>query len=368
MPLGFARGDMSLGCFRTRPWVQTCLTAVAIVSMTGVGFGVPAQRVPQVELRAPGAFDDPSLPARAVVSGNYEVHATVFIPLLFVSIPVANRDVVGVASTVARDVTADDGSWVRTYEFFAASVPERSRGLNRLGFLREAVRQGRDGVHSTAHFGVVSSTREATREEAEENLDRETRIESYSMLDGFTDRSQTWSATVKLDLEGQWATAGALYADLRPRWAVADPDEETTLQNERGQTYLEPVGFLGALQHSLRMAAVDAAQRGTPRPFRYSFIHNGKVFYLDLRGHSLDHGRRQRYVQAHLVALDALVHKLDYRIVDHEGDSVQSFELWTELPAVGPDPLTAAILPLAFEFKARSFLKLRAVRVIELSP
>lgn len=357
---------MRLEHVRSRPRPQTCLIWIAVMAMTGGSVAVSTdRRVPQIESNAPGAFDDPDRPAVAEVRFRYQVNASIFIPLVLVSIPIGSRDDLGVASAAARDFALEDGTRLRTYEFFAASSPERARGLNRLGFLREAVLMGPDGVHWTAHFGVVSATREATREEAEEHLDREERVERYTILDGFTDPTQTWSTTVQLDLEGQWPTADALYADLRKRWAVAEPDEETTLQNEGGRTYLEPVGFLGALQHSLRVAAADATQLGTPRRFRYAFVHNGKAFYLDLSGHSVDDGRRQRYVQAHLVGAEALVHKLDYHIADAEGDRVQSFELWTELPRAELDPLTPPILPVAFEFKARSFLKLRVVRTLE---
>ena len=148
---------------------------------------------------------------------------------------------------------------------------------------------------------------------------------------------------------------------------MAEPEQETTLENEDGRVYREPVGFLGALQHSVRVATADAAQGATPRSFRYPFVHNGKVFYLDLRGHSVDDGRRQRYVRAGLVAPDALVHKLDYRIAEAQGDRIQSFELWMDLPAGGPDALASAILPVAFEVKTRSFLQLRVVRVLERS-
>ena len=211
-----------------------------------------AERVPQIELRAPGMFDDLDRPVISEIQFNYQVSATVLLPLLFVSIPLARRDDVGFGSASSRDFHAEHGMRLRTYEFFATSIPEQARGLNRLGFLREALLVEGDAVRSTAHFGVVSSNREQTRAEAEARLDRDQGMQSYTVLDGFTDRSQTSYEIAKLELDRRWPTAGALYADLRTRWQVAEPDEEATRPNRGGQLYSEPVGFLGGLQHSLR--------------------------------------------------------------------------------------------------------------------
>lgn len=353
---------------RVRPGVKQWVLATAIASQAGVGLGGPAEQlIPQIEIRAPGAFGV-AVPSATTTSFEYQVDATILIPLLVVSVPVGSRDNVGVASASVKDRAAEDGMGLRTYEFFAASIPERARGLNRLGFLREAAFVDRTGIRWTAHFGVVSSTREATREEAEENLDRQTRFETYTVLDGFTDPDHAWSTTLQLELEGLWRTAETLYSDVRPLWAATAPDEERVLRIERDQMYFEPVGFLGAIERSLLVAAADATQGRTPRRFRYPFVHNGKLFYLDMESHSIDHERQERYTLAHLVEPGALVHRLNYQISDDNGDRVQSFDVWTELPAVRSDSLSAPILPIAFEFKARSFLELRVVRVLEKLP
>ena len=324
-----------------------------------------AERVPQIELRAPGAFDDPDRPVISEIQFNYQVDATVLLPLLFVSIPLARRDDVGFGNASSRDFHAERGMRLRTYEFFATSIPERARGLNRLGFLREALLVKGDAVRSTAHFGVVSSNREQTREEAETLLDRDESVQPYTVLDGFTEQSQTSYEVTKLELERRWPTAGALYADLKPRWQAAEPDEEATRPNRDGQRYSEPGGFLGGFQHSLRAAAADLARGVPPRRLRQPFIHHGKVYRLELRGHSVDEGRRRRYVEAHLAAHDATIHKIEYRIRNDRGDTVQDFKLWTELPATSAGTISPASLPIAFEFKARSFLELKAVRVLD---
>ena len=90
----------------------------------------------------------------------FRVDALVRLPLLIAKIPIASRENVGVTTFSARYFTTDRGTGVRAYEFYAASFPDRARGLNRLGFLREAVVVARTGIIETAQFGVISSERE----------------------------------------------------------------------------------------------------------------------------------------------------------------------------------------------------------------
>ena len=61
----------------------------------------------------------------------------------------------------------------------------------------------------------------------------------------------------------------------------------------------------------------------------------------------------------------ATVHRLDYRILDREGGLVQRFRVWTELPSGQASEGSVPVFPVAFEFKAESFLRLHAVRVTD---
>ena len=218
-------------------------------------------RIPQIELRAPGVFGDPAQPTVAEATIRYQVNATVLIPLLVTSIPLVTRELVGFGSAAARDFRAEDGGWLRTYEFFAVSIPEQARGMNRMGFLREAVRVGADGNQWTAHFGVISSKWEETRNEAERNLDRDESVQPYSILDGFTDRAQISNTSVRLDLDGRWEHSDDLYTELRPQWERAEPDEETTLRNRDGRTYFRAPGLS-------RRAAVESPDSSRRRVSR----------------------------------------------------------------------------------------------------
>ena len=68
---------------------------------------------------------------------------------------------------------------------------------------------------------------------------------------------------------------------------------------------------------------------------------------------------------AGLVTPNTVVHKLEYRVMNDKGHEDESFELWTELPSENAgDPLSPPILPIAFEFKPRAYLELKAVQVV----
>jgi hypothetical protein len=335
----------------------------------GRGFGLIAQRptfspavdrVPQVEVRAPGAFG-PSARPTAEHRVRYQVNATVLLPLF--SIPFASRDNVGFAVTSVQDFTNRVSGLLRTHELFAASFPERARGLNRMGFIREAVNLERDGARWTAHFGALSSNPETSRRQVD--LDSDENLRAYTVMDGFTDSRRSWNRDVRLQLEGSWTSPLDFYETLIPIWQGKELEPPNRSFPQTSPGYSEPLGFLGIVIQSLRTAARDVSRGGEPRKIRYPFTHKGELMYLNLRAHRVDGRRQQKFVETGLVEAGAVVHRLDYRILDDEKDLVQPFKVWVELPAGRDDRRAAPIVPVAFEFKAKSFLRLEAVRVSE---
>lgn len=318
-------------------------------------------RVPQIEVKAPSAFGEGARQPSRQHRVRYRVDATVLFPLF--SIPLAHRDDVGFASTVIQDFPDGSGDLIRTYELFSASFPDRARGLNRMGFIREAVAMGPDGVRWTAHFGALSSNPEESRREV--TLEGDETLQSYTVMNGFTDWTHASNTDVRLQLEGTWRSPTVFYDTVIPVWRVTVPDTETQSRPQAEVPYMEPLGFLGIVVKSLRVAAMDVEGASSPRKFRYAFAHKGELTYLVLSGHGVDGGRHQRYVADGLVEPDATVHRLDYRILDREGGLVQRFRLWTELPPGQASEGSVPIFPLAFEFKAKSFLRLHAVRVTD---
>ena len=351
--------------------VASALTSISclLAGDLGAGRALDAQtiassqedrRLPQVEVRAPGVFDGRVSPIHEHLA-QYRINATVLFPLF--SIPIAHRDDVGFALTSIREFPDLETGSVRTHELFAASFPNRARGLNRMGFIREAVGLGRDGARWTAHFGALSSNPETSRQQVE--LDADETTQSYTVMDGFTDKRWSWNRDARLQLEGAWSSPLVFYATLIPVWRTTelDPLVMTRLQAELG--YPEPLGFLGIVSRSLRIASMNVHQREAIRKIQFSFTHKGELMYLSLRGHRVDRRRQQAYVADGLIERDAVLHQLHYRVLDADGREVRAFTVWTELPAGQDEQQSPPIIPVAFEFKAKSFLELEAVRVSE---
>jgi len=89
------------------------------------------------------------------------------------------------------------------------------------------------------------------------------------------------------------------------------------------------------------------------------------LYYLEFRRHAIDDDAQEEYADRGLIAPESELHRLDYRLRNDEGDAVQDFRLWTELPDTSPPARFPAVAPIAFEFKARAFLQLKAERVLD---
>ena len=342
----------------------TGLVVVFAYALASPGQGEPnqsteeRQRSAQIDIRAPGAFDGADRSPSLAHDARYRVHATVLFPVI--SLPLVHRDDIGFASVAVQEYSTELKRGIRTYELFSASFPERARGLNRTGFIREVIGLGEKDVRWTAHFGALSSNPETSRTEVA--LDSDESVQSYTVMDGFTTRDHASSTETYVELRGSWSSAGLFYRTLIPVWRATAPRSERQSRPRTEAAHMAPLGFLGILQRSLGMAARDLRMRSAPRQTRYAFAHKGEVMYLNLSRHSLDAKRQRRFVNESLIKADALVHRFDYRILDRERALVQKFRLWTELPDDAGPRLAVPVVPIGFEFKAKSFLELKAIR------
>lgn len=347
------------------------LVAWAVLLLLGAVLAARAQAPeplgdPWVEIRAPGVFGDPG----AVVSQEwavvYRIDATVRLPLFITAIPIVSRDSVGVTSFTTRDFTGDRRTGVRAYEFFAASFPERARGLNRLGFLREALMLAPRGVAETTQFGVISSNREDTMAEADQVLDNDRELLPYSVIDSLIGADAAQSRVLQLNLFGQWDTAVGLYDAVRPLWEGREPTYTRQLSNGDRTAYETPLAFLGGLQASLQAVANAVAAGEDPlRLRRYQpYVHNGRPLRFELRRVERDGDRTAEYARAGWLEDPSMLRRLEYRLRDARGREVDRFTLWVELhPSRPDDPFAPPHLPVAYEYEPGSYLRLRAVRV-----
>ena len=178
-----------------------------------LGDAVPVRR-PQIEERAPEAFG--GRPPTRRHASRYQVNATVLIP--FFGIRIAQRDDVGFATLVVEEFDEARRPELRTVELFAASFPERARGLNRTGFIREAIGLGPAGPTFTAHFGALSSNPETSRDEVE--LDADETRRAYTVLDGLTESPRLVQPGRPAGVGGQLVVGRRVLSAARPRLAT----------------------------------------------------------------------------------------------------------------------------------------------------
>ena len=343
-----------------------------MVLLVGMAAVVRSQRseppvVPWFETRAPKAFGASRAAAAQEWAVAYRVDATVRLPLLVAAIPIVTRENVGVTTFSARDFTKDRRTGVRAYEFYAASFPERARGLNRLGFLREAVVVTGTRIMETAQFGVISSEREDSMAKAEVVLDNDAELLPYSVIDTLITADVADSRVLQLLLSGQWDTAAGLYDEVRPQWDGEDPTYTRHLSNDDPSSgYETPLAFFSGLQVSMQAVANAVAAGEDPRDTqRYQpYVHNGRHLRFELRKIARDEKRAEQYARGGWLENPEALRRLEYRLRDARGKEVDRFKLWVELRASSPyDPFPPPHLPVAYEYEPGSYLRLRAVRV-----
>jgi len=343
------------------------LAAISSMGLAGLGHARAPQSPtpspqPSIEALAP-TFFGPAAGERETGSvATYRVDAEVLLPLLIVSVPIARREGVGFGHFYTTDHLDADGGLLRTFEFFATSIPERSRGLNRLGFLREAVMVEQDGAAWTAYFGVVSSTREETAEEAERASGSAEDAQRFSVIDGTITQGEAANTVSYVELSGRWTGAEQLYSEVRRRLAGRPSDRAREIRNSEGQEYEEPLAFLGGLQVSLHSVATAIRRGDDARGLQQRYVHDGRILRFELTDADSDPGRGRAYVEAGWASSPSAVWRLSYRVLEPDSEEIEKFKLWVELPPAGGRALADPIIPISFELRPRSFLRLRAER------
>jgi hypothetical protein len=341
--------------------------AIALVTALGVarhpaalqGQGQDPAFATRLESRAPGAFEPTSRAPLGGLNVTYRLDAQVLLPLLVTSLTIYSRENVGSATASYRDAMSDSGDLIRAFEFFTTSVPERARGMKRMGFFREAVDLGPVSEHWTAYFGVMSASPEQTLAQARAATENATM--TYQITDGFSSSTESAATRYDVTVDRPGTSAADLYATVRPLLRSRPPRFARSLQGTPRQP-LPSLAFLGALQVSLRELALSRAHSGTGRAPDVAFVHDGSVRHLKVDGLKADPASGRPFVAGGFVKDVARVYRIDFRIVN-PGSEDGPFRLWAELPSNVNDRADALpIAPIMFELLPRSFLRLHYER------
>jgi hypothetical protein len=185
---------------------------------------------------------------------------------------------------------------------------------------------------------------------------------TYEAIDGLSAPLEGRASVFLVSTQDKLPDSAALWSALRPQLESTAPHKVLSMVGTPVRP-LPALGFLGAVQETLRSAAARRAKPPAPSATRVRFVHNGLVRQLEIASMSPDTGRGRRAVAAGFARTASDVFEIRYRIINPGEDDFE-FKLWAELPAgTANEPLTPPLPPLAWELRLRSYLKLSFERV-----
>jgi hypothetical protein len=269
---------------------------------------------------------------------RYRAKATV----LMLSMPVFSRDNVGGGYLrVAEREELADARRIEL-EFAAGSLPERAAGLDRSGAFEETILEVSGQLAQANYFGFMTVSNEKSLEKARAAL--QTKAVGFTAIRGRITEGRVWNRLARLsDLPAlPWSEHRALAVQVRRKL-----DDAAVVEHEMAGAGGERlVTFLYAVRAAMRSAGPASEHR---------FVHNGEALLLRAQKRA-DPERGAAFVAKGL-AQSAQVDQLVGQISHPSGRLLSTFQLWFEPGLPGP-------LPLRFEFRARSFLRLAFERVV----
>jgi hypothetical protein len=246
---------------------------------------------------------------------RYRAHAAI----LVLGMPVFKRGDVGAGfASVETGVSGD--RTVTALQFAAGSDPERARGLNRLGIMREAAVEQDLCLLKTSYAGFMTSSPEKSLDQGRRALDT-----SAAALPCTLGSAESWNGRTELSVR-RFTVPGTT------RWMEAadilNAIENCPETNHETGAFGPSATFLYAVH---RAALEDASNA------RRQFCHNGKL-------HELVTEKRR-------LSSDSRIIRMTGSIRDPSGAETSVFSLWFD----SSDP---SGLPARIEFRPRPFLRL----------
>lgn len=268
---------------------------------------------------------------------SYRVDATI---LLF-SLPIFTR--AGVGKGHARHVVNDllDRS-VHDLEFAAGSLPERARGLNRLGMIRETVTESETGmILEASYFGFMTASKEESFGEARKALNSSLAQSMFVAIEGQSRPGEAHSRRARFysDVQAGWNGYDRLQREAEA--AVRNPVQasgESRFQS--GSSEVAAPTFLFALYRAMSSGEAQLKQ---------TYVYSGARYELTTSKRP-DSRAGRRFAEKGLVSRPESVIAVSGIIRNlHTGDKTP-FGIWIEK--------ASRSVPLRIEYQPRSFLQL----------
>jgi hypothetical protein len=243
--------------------------------------------------------------------------------ILVLGVPIFKRADVG-AGCASVEVGVSGDRTVTALQFAAGSKPERARGLNRLGLMREAVIEQGARLLKTSYTGFISSSPEKSLDQGRRTLDTATGEMPCTLGTGESGTGRTDLAVRRFTLPAatRWTEASDILDGVCNH--AADGEGSGTLHET------SVCGPSATFLYSVHRAALEKESSA-----RRQFYHNGKLHEL--------------VTQKQLLSPSSV--RMTGAIRDPSRETICEFTVWF-------DPADPSGIPNRIEFRARSFLRL----------
>jgi hypothetical protein len=256
------------------------------------------------------------------------------------SITVFSRNGVGFGAASAEEEVSSAERKI-TLQFLSGSYPAQAHGLNRFGFIQEKIHERNHKCAEADYFGLITASGEESLAQAKAAMEakgqeRTPFVAAQASIDSASARYDIRHMMLPSSYLG--SNADQLLSEVRASFLRPEAGQVEKHEALHGE-------FMGTFLYSLREAMLA---RG--KSYEARFLYNGKTFQLhsDKRhdekvGHELQ--------RAEVTADAATVTQLDGKITNVETREITTFRLWF-------DSASDDLLPLRFEFRPKSYLRL----------
>lgn len=273
--------------------------------------------------------------AAATTGGRQELRKyTASATVMLFSIPLVSKG--GVGSGYAL---VEESGQTLSIQFGAGSYPESARGLNRLGFIQEAIVEERPGVAADcAWLAFMTTSQEKNLEQAKKALEASGAMVPYSASQGIGHQGRFRSRVDRLEFPSQftWRDINHLVEQARGTMTALGENEGAAANGSQ-----KPSTFL----YLVRRAILDAKPKTSG-----TLIFNAKEFLLETEKEA-DATASAHFVEKKLLPPGGTAIKMSAMLTEKKTGIRTPFRLWYE---AGSDQG----LPLRFDYQARSFLRL----------
>jgi hypothetical protein len=264
--------------------------------------------------------------------------ATAYITLL--SITIFSRAGVGFGFASIDERTQGARQPI-SLRFLSGSTPERARGLNRFGFIQENVEQENSATVAANYFALMTANGEESLSEAKAELDSTSDGQvAFVAARAAISRQKTCYSVRHLLLPSSYrgSNADQLLEQVQAEFAAPPAGQAEKTETLDGAP-------TGTFLNSLRQAILTAGDS-----YQSRIVFNGKTFQFKAAKRP-DGKTGAELRRAGLTASPEAIVQLSGILRNEKTNEVTTFRLWFEQGL-------ANFLPLRFEFKAKSYLRL----------